>query len=151
MENQDHFKSKHLLSIDYGRKVTGFANYRVGSDPFILLYGRHIYKDDLDLVAKVHEIVEEEFIDAIVLGIPFFTDGTHNKMTKIVLDFASKLKEKVSIPIYTQDESLSSYEAEQRMQNDPRFNFKIDLSQIDALAASIIMEEFLKRSSFEKI
>ena len=48
------------------------------------------------------------------------------------------------INFHFQDETLSSFEAEQRMINSPRFNFKIDKKQIDSLAASIILEDWIK-------
>ena len=32
----------------------------------------------------------------------------------------------------------------ERMKSDPKFNFKVDMTQIDAVAASIILEDFLK-------
>ncbi|MCP4714144.1 MAG: pre-16S rRNA-processing nuclease YqgF, partial [Deltaproteobacteria bacterium] len=47
------------------------------------------------------------------------------------------------LPLYRQDESLSSFDAEERMLESPRYNFKIDPDQLDALAASIILEAFI--------
>ena len=40
---------------------------------------------------------------------------------------------------------MSSFEAENRMKNSPQYNFKIDLKHIDAVAASIILEDFMKK------
>jgi putative Holliday junction resolvase len=31
------------------------------------------------------------------------------------------------------------------MKNSPRYNFKVDLKQIDAVAASVILEDFIRR------
>ena len=47
------------------------------------------------------------------------------------------------IPCFFQDEALSSFEAEDRMKNSPKYNYKIDKNHLDALAASIILEEWL--------
>ncbi len=52
-----------------------------------------------------------------------------------------------SIPLFFQDESLSTFEAEERMRESPRYNFKVDKKQLDALAASIILEDFLSAES----
>ena len=68
-------------------------------------------------------------------------------MTKTIKQFAQKLESKVSIPMFLQDETLSTMEAEDRMKNDPRYNFQVDYSKIDAVAATIILEDFLNRSS----
>ena len=141
---------KHILAIDYGQKFTGLANYKVNSDPFVLTYGRIQYQSDEQLIDEIHQVIEEEFIDILVLGIPYFTDGTESTMTKTIKAFGEKLKklkEQSDLDIYFQDETLSSYEAQERMKNDPRYNFQVDLTKIDAVAASIILEDFLKSFS----
>lgn len=138
---------KHILAIDYGQKFTGVSQYKVGIDPFILLWGRIAYGTDETLIQDIKKIIEDEFIDIIVVGIPRFTDGKESKMTETIKDFAQKLKDSIDIPLYLQDETLTSFEAQERMKNDPKFNFKVDMTQIDAVAASIILEEFVNSSS----
>lgn len=140
---------KHLMAIDYGRKYTGIATHRVKIDPIIIPYGRIAYSGDPELVKEILAIVEEEFIEAVVLGIPHFTDGTESTMTKTVKEFAKILEAALEIPLYLQDETLSTKEAEERMSRDPRYNFQVDYSKIDAVAATIILEDFLNRSSDE--
>ena len=134
---------KHLLAIDYGRKFTGLSNYKVGIDPMILLCGRLAYESDLKLAQDLQELIDEEFIEILILGIPRFTDGKESTMTKTILAFGELLKESVSIPVYYIDETLTTFEAEERMKNDPRFNFKVDMKQIDAMSAAIILEQFV--------
>lgn len=142
-------ENKHILAIDYGQKFTGLSNYRVGVDPFILLFGRISYETDEQLVTKILEIAEEEFVDILVLGIPRFTDGKESKMTQMVANFGNKLKQSSNLPVYFVDETLTTYEAQERMKSDPRFNFEVDMKQIDAVAASIILEQFVNNSSDE--
>lgn len=138
---------KHLLAIDYGRKFTGVATHRVSIDPIIIPYGRIQYQNDQQLVREIQHIIEEEFIEAVVLGVPHFTDGTESTMTKTVKEFGKVLEASLSIPLYLQDETLSTKEAEDRMSRDPRYNFQVDYSKIDAVAATVILEDFLNRSS----
>ena len=138
---------KHILAIDYGQKFTGIATHRVNIDPIIIPYGRIAYKDDISLIDSIQEIIDEEFIELVVLGVPHFTDGTESTMTKTVKSFAQKLEAALSIPLFLQDETLSTKEAEDRMSRDPRYNFQVDYSKIDAVAATIILEDFLNRSS----
>ena len=64
--------------------------------------------------------------------------------TKNALNFISLLRSSLSLSVFEQDETLSTFEAESRMKESPRYNFKIDPKQIDALAASIILEDFVK-------
>lgn len=140
------FIGKHILAVDYGQKFTGLANYKLGSDPFVLTYGRIKYESDKQLIAEINKVIEEEFIEILVLGIPYFTDGTESTMTKTIKEFGKLLSDSTTIEVYFQDETLSSYEAQERMKNDPRYNFKVDMTKIDAVAASIILEDFLKSS-----
>lgn len=142
-----HLINKRLLAIDYGTKFVGLAHKHHGHDPFVLLYGRLKYESDEKLTKEIQTIIEDEFIDIIVIGMPFLADGSDSEMTIRVKNFKNLLADKISIPIYEQDETLSSYEAEEKMKNDPRFNFKVDLTQIDSVAASIILEDFLSRAS----
>ena len=65
-------------------------------------------------------------------------------MTKKVREFKESLESKIRSNIFFQNEFLSSYEAEDRMKNSARYNFKVDKTQVDSLAATIILEEWLK-------
>lgn len=145
--DRELIERKHVMAIDYGQKYTGIATHRVSVDPMIIPYGRIKYQSDEQLVDAVIEVIEEEFIEVLVLGIPLFTDGKESTMTKTIKEFAKKLEAKVSIPMFLQDETLSTMEAEDRMKNSPRYNFQVDYSKIDAVAATIILEDFLNRSS----
>lgn len=138
---------KHILAIDYGRKFTGVATHRVNIDPIIIPYGRIKFESDTQLIAALKEIIEEEFVEIVVLGVPHFTDGTESTMTKTVKKFGELLEASLDLPFYLQDETLSTKEAEDRMSRDPRYNFQVDYSKIDAVAATIILEDFLDRSS----
>lgn len=147
----NNFTNKIILAIDYGKKVTGLATYTVDRDPFPLPFGRINYKSDDQLASEILKIVDDECIDVLVLGLPLFTDGTESEMTKIVRIFGSLLKDKSSLPLYYQDETLTTFEAQERMKNSPRYNFKINLKEIDALAASIILEDFMKQETKDKL
>lgn len=142
--NKEDFKYKKILAIDYGRKFTGLASYKVNVDPYPLMFGRIAYESDTQLIHELKSIIEEELVDIILIGIPFFTDGKSSTMTKTIQDFAKLLTEQIPLPIFERDETLTTFEAEERMKLDPRFNFKVDLKQIDALSAVIILEEFVK-------
>ena len=136
-------EQKTILAIDYGTKATGLALFTLGKDPFPMPYGKIKYIDDQQLCTEILKVIDDEVVDQLIIGLPLFTDGTESEMTKQVKKFAYQLHTMCSIPIIFQDETLTTYEAEQRMMNSPRYNFKVDPKQIDALAASIILEDFL--------
>jgi putative holliday junction resolvase len=141
-----HFQGRTILAIDYGRKFTGLAMFRPGSDLDPYPYDRLAYKNDEALISDIKALISNEFIEVIVLGVPYLTDGGSTNMTKIMLKFGDILKKGLSpsIELFSQDETLSSFEAKDRMKNSARYNFKIDMKKIDQVAASIILEDFLK-------
>lgn len=140
---KEEIDRKHILAIDYGRKFTGLSNYKVNIDPMILLLGRIKFESDNQLMQEIKNIIDEEFIDLVVLGIPRFTDGKDSTMTKVITAFGELLKENLNIPVFYIDETLTTFEAKERMQSDPRFNFEVDMSKIDAMSALIILEQFV--------
>ncbi|MCB9061236.1 MAG: Holliday junction resolvase RuvX [Halobacteriovoraceae bacterium] len=140
----ENLKNKNIMAIDYGTKITGLAQITFGRDPFPVPFGRLKYTDDLKLCLDIVKIVEDECIDLVVVGLPLFLDGKETKMSQKVTNFINLLKGKINIPIETQNESLSSFEAQERMKNSAAFNFKIDLKRIDEMAATVILEDFIK-------
>jgi putative holliday junction resolvase len=136
---------ERFLSIDYGQKVVGLATFFKGCDPYPTPFGRVIYKSDDQVIKELELVIKTELIDTLVVGIPYYLDGNSSKMTEIVKRFGERLQ--LSYPdlrVFFQDETLSSFEAEDRMKKDPRYNFKVNSKEIDALAASIILEDFLR-------
>lgn len=85
-------------------------------------------------------------IGILVLGWPFNMDGTEGKSVNMVKSFEGQLKKALpTIPIYHWDERLSSFSAEQRLIETGRGKkMRKDKSMVDAMAATIILEEFLK-------
>ncbi len=137
-----------LLGIDYGEKVIGLALYKVGADPFPQPYDRIVVSSDQKSLEAIKEVIDNEVVDRVIVGLPHLTDGSESTMTLKVKKWAHGLEGFLkNIPLHLQDETLSTYEAEQRMKNDPRYNFKIDLQKIDALAASIIIEQFIQEQT----
>lgn len=142
---RDPYIDQLFLGIDYGTKVVGLATYHWGKDPYPLPYGKIIVKNQSQVIQELIEVIQQEGIEAIVLGLPFYTDGKESDMTKSVREFGKVLESKLKgIDFFTQDETLTSFEAQERMKNSPRYNFKINPKELDALSASIILEDFVK-------
>ena len=139
------FREKHLLAIDYGEKVTGTATFKVNSDPYPLPFTKIIFQSQKQLLNEIGSIIENECVDILIIGIPYLTDGQSTPMTKKIENFYNKCRTRFKeIQVFQQDETLSSFEAEKRMLNSPRYNFKVNPKEIDCLAASIILEDFIK-------
>jgi putative Holliday junction resolvase len=137
---------KTILAMDFGEKFIGTATFCVNRDPFPTPYGRIVNSSKEKIIHEISKIIDIEGIDILVVGLPYLIDGKKTSTTLKAQLFSTFIKEHFSIPVFEQDETLSTYEAESRMKNSPRYNFKVDLKQIDALAASIILEDFIRRN-----
>ncbi len=136
---------KNVLAMDFGEKFIGVATYCVNRDPFPVPFGRIQNHSMPHVVKELQKLIEEESIDIVVIGVPRLTDGKTTNMTTKAVMFVSEIRNQIALPVEEQDETLSTYEAESRMKNSPRYNFQIDLKQIDAVAASVILEDFIRR------
>lgn len=141
------FQGKNALGIDYGTKVTGLATYCPGKDPYPLRFGAIEVKSQDQLIQSIVDVVEQELIDFIVIGLPLHLDGNESAMTQKVREFAQNLGLclPAHFPVHFQDETLSSYEAQDRLKQTPHYNpKKITKAEIDTLAAVIILEDFFR-------
>lgn len=139
------FQNKKILAIDFGSKVVGTAYFCPGKDPFPYLGEKIIFKSQAETLTSLKKIIEDESIDVIVLGVPYFLDGKESETTKLIKNFGTLVKS--TFPdqdFFEQDETLSTQAAADRMKNSAQFNFKIDLTMIDCVAATIILEDFIR-------
>lgn len=145
LPNNHHLNLKNILGLDFGTKFIGIAIFCVNRDPYPTPYGRIANTSIESVLEELGKIIEDEFIDQIVIGLPYLTDGQKTSSTARAQEFTKLLSDNFTLPINTQDETLSTFEAESRMKNSPRYNFQVDLKQIDAVAASVILEDFIHR------
>jgi putative Holliday junction resolvase len=144
---QDHrLNLKNILAIDFGEKFIGVATFCVNRDPFPTPYGRIANTGKDAVIKELKKIIDDECTDIIVIGLPHLTDGKKTSTTEKAQNFVNFIREHFTLPIEEQDETLSTFEAESRMKNSPRYNFQVDLKQIDAVAASVILEDFIRRT-----
>lgn len=142
----DHeLNMKNILALDFGEKFIGVATYCVNRDPFPVPFGRIQNHGMEHVVKELKKFIEDESIDLIVIGVPRLTDGKTTNMTAKAVTFVTSIRNQITLPVEEQDETLSTYEAESRMKNSARYNFQVDLKQIDAVAASVILEDFIRR------
>jgi putative Holliday junction resolvase len=129
------------LSIDYGDKRIGLA---VCDPSETIVSPLKVLNNPEHFVEETADLIEDEKIEAVVIGIPFNMDGTEGRQVKVVERFAEQLKKKITIPIFFQDERLSTFAAEQKLV-DIELSKKKKRERIDAIAAAHILEEFLER------
>ena len=130
-----------VLGIDYGDVRIGLALSdlnKIIASPFKTLAN----KNSKQLLIDLEEIINQNEIDEIVIGIPYNMSGNDTKQTEKVREFIVILKEKFQISINLIDERLTSIEAESIMH---KMNVKTgsNKEKIDKIAASIILQEYL--------
>ncbi|MFN8370054.1 MAG: Holliday junction resolvase RuvX [Bacteriovoracaceae bacterium] len=140
---------KTIIAIDFGMKVTGLGKFTPGRDPYPIPYDQIVYQSHEQVIIQILKVVDLEEAKIVVLGFPTLLDGKETSMTQKIKEFGKQLAAELTkkfpqTEFFLQDESLSTYEATSRMKNSPRYNFKVDYSQIDALSASIVLEDFLR-------
>lgn len=132
-----------LLGLDYGEKRIGIA----ASDPLQIIASprevlhRTTIEADIDHIAR---IVEEDEVEAFVVGCPFNTDGTRSKMVDRVEAFVAELIVRCPIPVHWVDETYSSQEAEELLRMES-YDWRKRKPKIDMVAAQIILRNYLER------
>lgn len=87
-------------------------------------------------------ITEFEGVDGIVVGLPRKLDGRDTDQTADVRQFATALEVQTGIDVVLQDERLTSVEAEAQLAAREK-DWKKRKQQIDAVAAAILLQDFL--------
>lgn len=122
------------IGIDYGTKRTGIA---IAPDGKMAVVKETIHSESQNsTIARIKEIVAEDEVECIVVGLPLFLDGTRTEMTEEVERFVEKLRNHVSIPVQTFDERLTSEMAATLLRG-------IKAAQRDQVAAQIVLQNFL--------
>lgn len=81
-------------------------------------------------------------LDGVVVGLPRRLNGEDNTQTPLVRRFVAALEALSDLPVSTQDERLTSIEAESRLaEREP--DWRKRKARIDAEAASILLQDYL--------
>jgi putative Holliday junction resolvase len=134
------------LAVDPGTRRVGLAisdSSGKFANPLEVLSVRDL-EQAIDPILK---IVQREDVERLVVGLPLNMDGSASAGSKSAKEFGQALGEKTGKPVIFVDERLSTFEAEQLLVDRKRGGEKITRkgkkSQLDALAASLILQAFL--------
>jgi len=130
-----------ILALDVGEKRIGVAM----SDPLGILSSplTQINKRSNETaIDTILDLVHEHEVERIIAGLPYSLNGSIGPQAKRVRNFLKKLSDRLDIPIETWDESYTTVAAEGKMVEAgiPKDRRK---KQIDAVAATIILQEYL--------
>lgn len=132
------------LGLDLGSRTLGIA-VSDGTGLIASSYKTIRHNEEYDrLLEDVKQISEELKIDGIVLGFPKNMNNTIGPKGELSLEFKEKLEQILDIPIYLQDERLTTKSATDVliMGNVSRKKRK---KVVDSVAATIILQTFLDK------
>lgn len=132
-----------IIAIDPGTKRCGVAvcdELRVTARPLAAIKRKSWKK----LLLRIKELVSEFDAKALVVGLPLNTDGSESDMSAEARRMARNFSLSLEIPVFLQDERVTSYEAKSRLwQQGKTLAETRDL--VDSEAAAIILSDFLSR------
>lgn len=120
-----------LLGIDYGTKKVGLAV----TDPsgfFPTPYG--VLPSDDFLVKKVSQLIADQGVERVVIGLPMDYKRGENDLTNRVRKFGDILAQHSGVSVVYHDETLTSKEAERLVGRDEKY---------DARAAALILKSYI--------
>tara|TARA_A100001011_G_scaffold193162_1_gene201687 strand:+ start:296 stop:715 length:420 start_codon:yes stop_codon:yes gene_type:complete len=138
---------KRILCLDYGEKRIGLAL----SDPLKII--AYPYKTIINFGLKnlkheIKKIIASETVESMVIGLPIGLNGKDTIQTQKVREFRLQILD-LNIPIYFEDERLSSLAAAKSMKME-KIKTGFNKGIIDKRAAAIILQQFLDKKKIIK-
>jgi putative Holliday junction resolvase len=133
-----------LLAIDLGAKRVGVAvcdELRMTVRPLAATQ-RGSWKH---LLQDVRQQIERVEAKGLVIGLPLNLDGTEGAAATQAREIADKFRRSLEVPVYLQDERLTTEEAKSRLKS---LRNPGDIEQrVDSEAAAVILQDFLSQES----
>ncbi|MBQ6890388.1 MAG: Holliday junction resolvase RuvX [Oscillospiraceae bacterium] len=130
------------MAVDYGDARTGIAI----SDLLCSIVGSttviHSRRDE-KTVDEICRLVKENSVGHIVVGLPRNMDGSEGPRAQLCREFAAKVEEATGLAVTLWDERRTTVEAHQIL-NDHNYHGKKRKNTVDAVAASLILEGYLR-------
>ncbi len=131
-----------VMALDIGGRRIGVAlsdPARILASPLLTLPAqpRPRALDRIDELVRQHQVAD------VVVGLPLTLSGEIGPQAKLVQAFVAELRERLAVPVHEFDERLTSVEAE-RILAEAGVKPDQRRARIDAVAASIILRDFLE-------
>jgi putative holliday junction resolvase len=130
-----------VIAVDFGSKNIGIAvsdALGITVRPVETIRRTSLNKD----LARLKFLIDDLEAEALIVGLPVRLDGTMGDAAEKTLRFVERLRTEITIPVFTQDEPLTSYEAEQILM-EQGLNRAARRKRSDEVAATIILQDFL--------
>jgi putative pre-16S rRNA nuclease len=134
-----------VMALDVGEKKIGIAI----SDALLLTAQARPTLRRKDLKSDIFNLgrlVEENEVHEIVVGQPLHMSGKQSLQSERVTKFADELRKALQIPIVFWDERLTSFAAEQHLE-EMGLKWRQRRDHIDKIAAMMILQSYLDNRS----
>ncbi len=130
-----------VIAIDLGEKRVGIAVSDALSISITRLEAlpRTNWKQ---LLRDVDNLIQHFDAQTVVIGLPLMLNGSSGDSALLVRQLAQKFAQSLKVPVYLQDERLSSIEAEQNLRAEGYKRDRIS-ALVDSEAAAVILRDFL--------
>jgi putative Holliday junction resolvase len=130
-----------VFAIDLGEKRVGIAVSDALSISITRLDAlpRTSWKQ---LLRDVDNLIQRFDAQTVVIGLPLMLNGSSGDSALEVRRIAEKFAQSLKVPVYLQDERLSSVEAEQNLRSEGYRRDRIS-ALVDSEAAAVILRDFL--------
>jgi putative Holliday junction resolvase len=136
-----HAPRGRLLALDLGTKRVGVAvsdELRLTVRPLPALRRSNWKK----LLREIIELREQFDARGVVLGLPLRLDGTEGDVAAAARQIARNLELSLGVPIFLQDERLTSRAAETELRASGLAPDEVK-AQVDSMAAMLILTDYL--------
>jgi putative holliday junction resolvase len=136
--------SGRLLAIDLGAKRVGLAV----SDELrmtVTALERLERRSWKDLLRRVAAVIESYDARALIIGLPLNLDGTKGQAAEEAARIAENFRKSLNVPVFLQDERLTSLAAESEMRAQGLERREIS-QRVDSESAAIILGDFIDRA-----
>lgn len=134
---------KRYIGLDYGGRRIGLAQSDLTA--FLATPVETLIVSGMDdALNQVTDKVNQMEIIGVVIGWPLNMSGTSSQLTEEVELFAGRLSELIEVPIYLEDERLTSTQARSILHTQGK-KTKGNKPKIDQMAAALILQSFLDR------
>ncbi len=134
-----------VLGFDYGERRIGIATGQTITASATPLTTLKCINQKPDWVA-IEKLITQWQPDALIVGLPLYLDGNSSDMTAKAERFARQLEGRFHLPVFTINESLTSFEAEQQLQQNKKID-QHNKEEIDKMAAAIIVQNWLEQNT----
>ena len=130
-----------VLALDLGEKQVGVA---VSDNRLITIKRLQKLKRTnwKQLLRDVQTLIEQFDAKSVVIGLPLRLDGTVGSAAENVERLAGNFAKSLSIPVFLQDERLTSFEAREVILEAGRSHDEV-AEYIDSESAALILRDFL--------